>query len=121
MLCQFLPGLFSRPWRSESRIKRFSTGSIPGRQVQTLPLMSVERVGSFLTCLELLLDVTDWTPSGLAMHLGRQSAGNNSTGHAAQITADKLREWCHTLGFQPQIRVIHAKSTPGPLRNLATI
>ena len=28
---------------------------------------------------------------------------------AAQITADKLRVWCHAPGFQPQIRVTHAK------------
>ncbi|CAE7562422.1 unnamed protein product [Symbiodinium microadriaticum] len=38
-------------------------------------MMSVERVGSFLTCLELLLDVTDWTPLRLPLTSSGSGAG----------------------------------------------
>ena len=88
--------------------------------MQTLPQDVVERVGSFLTRLELHLGVTDWTPADLAMLGPAVSKEQFDRDIGAQIAADKLRDWCRALGFQPQLRVIHA-SIPGALRNIATI
>ena len=90
--------IFSSPLlRSQSRLLGQHRDMLPAmcsivalllsRQMQTLPQDVVERVGRFLTRLELHLGVTDWAPSGLAMLWPAASWGQFDRDIAAQITA----------------------------------
>ena len=67
-----------------------------------LPHDVMEKVGSYLTRLQLHLSVTDWTTSAVRF-------GPSDWDIATQLTEQALEEFSNRKGFAPQLRTVEAR------------
>ena len=70
--------------------------------MQALPHDVMEKVGGYLTRLQLHLGVSDWTTSAIRL---RPSDWDIAT----QLTEQALEEWSNRIGFAPQLRTVEAR------------